>query len=162
MNKSLVGIIATTLLLSACSAFDSGGAQVVSTPGADPSISEGCAESGAFDGYYSGTMTLGADTCEALDGLEGSEEALAIDVVQGCTAVTAKFEDGSEANASLNATRAVFVVKKEDSTWIYDLSFNEEGATGTVEVSDSTSAGSIEACANFSVELTKGEKPAAE
>lgn len=161
VNRQLVIVIAT-LLVAGCSAFNSGGEKIITdrTPTGDPSIGSGCADSGTFDGFYTGSIALQSSTCSSLAAAAGDEQEIALDIVQSCNVVNAKFEDGSEVSGSLNANRTVLVVKKDNSSWIYDLSFNEDGVDATIEVSDSTTDGQLEACGSLTGQLLKAEKPA--
>lgn len=162
--RSLLCVFALSLLCS-CAAFDNGGGAIEGFGDQDvagnPTVTK---ETGANTGYFSGAMTLDTNTCQSVSDKAGVESSIAFDVVHEGNIVNATFEDGSTSASELMDTKATFLVETMGVKHVYYITFGAEGAVdGKCEVIEANAEGQYgEPCANYTLIMQKGEKPAKE
>ncbi|OGQ23682.1 MAG: hypothetical protein A3I05_06225 [Deltaproteobacteria bacterium RIFCSPLOWO2_02_FULL_44_10] len=153
MGSRIFVVLASLLFIASCSAFDSKSKTVSAPPPADPDV----AAASAYQGFYSGEMTNETNTCQADVVVEGP---LSIDVIQAGDVVSIQFEDATEGRGTLAGNNATILMEEGEVSSVYNLSFNEEGAEGSLEIIETKVDGQLgDPCAKSSLKLTKGEKP---
>lgn len=109
-------------------------------------------------------MILDSNTCQSISDEVGTESRLNLDVAQKGSTINVTFDDGTTANGIVDSNKAIVMTNVMEVKHIYYVTFAEkEGSvSGDCEVVEATEDGQYgEACATYTINLTKGEKPAA-
>jgi hypothetical protein len=156
-----VGVVAL-LALSGCAAFDTdntpyAGFDQVQLP---PSVG-----GGPYAGYYAGTMTLESNACEAVSDAVGDAVPIAFTITENENLLNIVMPDKSASSAELDdAKKGKFVIQTGSVKHVYTVDLSKEqkvsGACDVIEADANGMYGT--SCASYVLDLTRGEKPAAE
>lgn len=156
--KKILGLV-LIVTCSACAAFDSDSKTLSSvTPAGTPSVAAGANQ---FEGFYSGKVKQGSNTCESAD-LSVQGEELQVDVLQAGDVISVAFADGKTSDGNLeDGNKVTIKVDRSGVAWLYTFSFDEAKASGSIDVVETTIEGNLDAaCAKYDFSLEKQkEKP---
>lgn len=165
MGYRLVIAVCSLVLVCSCAAFDKDEDAIEGFGDKDtkeiPSVAK---DQGPLTGYYAGSMILDSNTCQSISDEVGTESRLNIDVAQKGSTLNVTFDDGSTASGVVDSNKAVIMTTVMEVKHIYYVTFAEKEGTvsGDCEVVETGEDGQYgSACATYTINLTKGEKPAA-
>lgn len=153
----ILTVVAMALaVLAGCSAFDHD-----NTPyeGFDRSLwpTNPSIMVGPYEGNYEGTMKLDSKdaACASVAEEVGAEAPISFDVVQAGPLVSVGFEDGAEENGKLIETKVTIVQRGASDVRMFYIEFSDAGLSGTVEVMPAADSGSVDACASYTLTMTR-------
>ena len=145
-------VVLSCFLLISCSAFEHDDMTIPVDSEGNPSIT---GTSGTYEGVYDGTVKLVSNDCSNAGASVSMPTEITADILQSGDIISVQFDDEQDVTGKLQDNSAVLVLKESNLTKIYRLNFNEDGITGTCEISESTASGELgNTCASYDVELT--------
>ncbi|MFH1830648.1 MAG: hypothetical protein ABH871_07725 [Pseudomonadota bacterium] len=162
MGYRLFVVLCAIVLIGGCAAFDHDNEPYAGFDPSEVPLIPG-ANVGAYNGYYSGSMTLDSNSCVGVSDEVSSEMPLALDVIHLDNTLNITFEDETLAAGELKGNAAIFMLQSGSTKHVYYLTFSDEDetVTGSCEVIEADAEGQYsDACASYSISLVKGEKPA--
>ena len=161
MGYRFVMALVAALLLAGCAAFDHNNDPYTGfSPDEIPVLG---GQAGPYSGYFSGTMTLDTNSCQAVSDAVGAAVPLTLETLQSDTTMNLTFADATVSAGALDGDKATFMVRMGSTKHVYVLTFGDGTISGSCDVIESDADGQFgKPCASYTVALEKGEKPAAE
>ncbi len=172
MGSRILVVVLSILCISGCAAFDSSQGSAPDGDGDGFLLNPGVGTVN-YEAYFKGTLTLESNACETIEAEEGSSVDFGMLVLRSADTVNVTFDDGETVSGTLEGDTATFLADASGERRIYYLSFSafsadftggDQTIEGTGEIFEPAAEGEgyeSEPCGEYSLTLTKGEKPEA-